>query len=185
MWSVVFRFWRASGVRIPSFKWFGQHLFPSAISIFFSTNTESLDSDGTTTNLGPGRLQIKQYAWLFTVDEIGKWMDGGLVCVAGFFEVCRGSWCWKSSSLSVSESCVLWWMLAVLERSFLYTWRHLLQIMDLFGAEIRNVFCKYLQMSLLTVYLSLGLTRLVQQTQLKLFLSLRGILLYKIHMYNK
>lgn len=39
---------------------------------FFSTNTESLESDGTTTNLGPGRLQIKQYAWLFTVDEIGK-----------------------------------------------------------------------------------------------------------------
>jgi hypothetical protein len=43
-----------------------------------STNNENLASDGTTINLGPGFLHIKQYACDFDVLGIGSDMDGGL-----------------------------------------------------------------------------------------------------------
>ena len=59
-------------------RWFGQHRDPAGMMISWVTKILCRTSTGTTTNLGPGLLQMQQYECPLNVLGKGRVTEGGL-----------------------------------------------------------------------------------------------------------
>lgn len=101
---------RASEVNLPSGICLLQHLEPYGIRIFWCRKTEFLSLVGTTISLGPGRLQMKQRAWLVADEGSGRVTEGGLLAYLEELPCCGGENNVSFGAVSFFSMCFLLYM---------------------------------------------------------------------------
>lgn len=146
---------RASEVNLPSGICLLQHLEPYGIRIFWCRKTEFLSLVGTTISLGPGRLQMKQRAWLVADEGSGRVTEGGLLAYLEELPCCCGENNVSFGAVSFFSMCFL-----------SFTWhliRHAVQSTSSSDGSDTHIFCTNCFSSAVSVRLSVGFVRFLHR----------------------